>query len=76
MGVYLAPSRPQNGEANARLIAAAPELLAALRQSLIIINANLCPFHKVLALDGKCDCNYHIAAQDVRAAIAKAEGHA
>jgi hypothetical protein len=54
----------QQAESNARLISAAPDLLAALQQCLVIVDA-----HRKTAL-GEGD----IAAMNARAAIAKATG--
>jgi hypothetical protein len=51
---------------NARLIAAAPELLAALKKALPIVDA----YRKVSLGDGD------LTAANIRAAIAKAEGKA
>jgi hypothetical protein len=53
----------QRQKANARLIAAAPELLAALKQCLLIVDV----FMRVSGGEGD------IAAMNARAAIAKAE---
>lgn len=65
---------PQGEEriANARLIAAAPELLEALQAIMnTYVAANLCPFG-VGPYNEECSCNYHDAAKRARAAIAKA----
>jgi len=54
-----------DGEANARLIAAAPELLAALKLAICPV----CEFLYGTMTDRSCSCDR------ARAAIAKAEGH-
>jgi hypothetical protein len=59
--------------ANAMLIAAAPDMLTALKAILIVAYANLCPFAVALQLT-TCDCNYHQAMRCVEVAIAEAEG--
>ena len=55
----LIDEHPEESEANARLIAAAPELLAALKEAL----------YAVTEID-----NAHKSLRQMRAAIAKAEG--
>jgi hypothetical protein len=58
-------------EANARLIAAAPELLAALRELVEVGRTVLSPVHDSGAVKGRTDHEILVAAV---AALAKAEG--
>lgn len=61
---------------NARLIAAAPELLDALRETLRALESHLdesCRDHGLGHRDMLCSCNQHEVVR-ARAAIAKAEG--
>lgn len=57
------------------LKAANERLREALRAANLIIHANLCPFGHALAKGLEtCDCNYHQAAELVRAALAEGKG--
>ena len=66
----------EEAEANARLIAAAPELLDALRETLRALESHLdesCRDHGLGHRDMLCSCNQHEVVR-ARAAIAKTEG--
>lgn len=62
---------PEVEQANARLIAAAPDLVAAIEAlTRTWVAAGLCPFGKGWLLP--CDCNYHDATRHADAALVKA----
>lgn len=63
--------------ANARLIAAAPELLEACRKLINIVHSGptQCPFGVPMTpKNNPCECNYHDDYRSACSVIAKAEG--
>lgn len=65
-------SRYAEHQANAALIAAAPDLLAACMAGRAIAERSVCPFGRPYAPREDCDCNYHASYRAMLAAIAKA----
>jgi hypothetical protein len=66
----------QEALANARLIAAAPDLLAAAKIGIAIAHTCDCPFGKIYAPNSGCQCNHHASYFAMLASISKAEGRA
>lgn len=58
--------------ANARLIAAAPELLEAAQFAINVAHTCDCPFGEAFTPKSTCDCNYHDDYRKALAALAKA----
>ena len=63
-------AKPGDGEANARLIAAAPDLLAVLQEAVKVLD------YAAFALDAPEASHFRATIADARAAIAKATGGA
>lgn len=65
----------QQDLADARLIAAAPDLLDACEAAIQIAHNSTCPFgRKYAPKNHPCDCNYHAFYQSIRSALLKSKG--